>query len=434
MTTLRVVALAALFCFSTACGSFKNHAKTIHQDEVTTQDQPPPDDSPLSEGPAGTTVDARRTLNTHLLFSGIDPLAAPWQASIYQLDLVSHATERLLTGESGDPMLFQSGGEILFFNRYFDSQNFRRLTTSDGTHLTISSQQKFAGGEIGDPHDALYLGDNRVLLAHFTQGKLIVMEQNSGKELDAVEADWDLPSNASLKPEALLPWVQDGRQFVYVVHQALSLKNGLVLANGTQQVFVLEMKEDKLIAVDMNPNVPRIQGIKINGSFPVPVRYEKRDKFLLVSLCSRLVAAMENDPANKCASSVDEIDPSTNTSSQLWDLSASGLFMNGPTVPGPNSNTFYANVDQQTGPESFEKRVVRFDLSDHSTTSVYNFKPESGGFWGSFYDETAKALYVGDYGDGSIGKFVVIRENSEPEDIPLERVPYSGAFLTRTED
>ena len=413
----------------TSCGVSKYGTSAPDQNDASGQVNPPPDGGPGPKSTDGASGNAPQKRNSSLVFSGIDPLAAPWQASIFRLDLATSKVEKLLSGESSDPAIYPSGGEILFFNRSFDSQNFRRLATSEGSKVSVSSQLRFAGGELGDPHDALYLGHNQVLLAHYTAGKLVVMEQSSGKEQAVVEADWDLPNGASLRPEALWLTQVDGRTLVYVIHQGLMIKDGLMRANGTQQVFVLELKDGKLTPQDLDPAVPKIQGIKLKGSFPMPVRFAKRGKILLVSMCSRYVLGAADAQAKPCVSAVEELDPKTNTVTVLWDLEGTDVFMNGPVTPGPNANSFYANVEQQTTATTFKKMVMIFNAGEHTMAPVYQFKPESGGYWGSFYDETAKKLYIGDMADTSTGKFVVIDEGGGQKEIPLERVPYSGAFM-----
>ena len=106
--------------------------------------------------------------------------------------------------------------------------------------------------------------------------------------------------------------------------------------------------------------------------------------------------------------------------------------MNGPLAAGPTVNSFYANVDQELGSGEYKKSVVYVNLSDHSVTAMYRFSAESGGFWGTFYDEFAKTLYIGDIAANGAGKFVVFKEGNEQKSIDLHRVPYSGIFMTKS--
>lgn len=359
-----------------------------------------------------------------LLFSAIDPSAQPWQASLMKLDLETQAVSQVLSGESGDAALFSSAGQGLFFNRSSDSQNFRLIRENNGLYW-ISNQQRFARGDVGDPHDVLSLGNDRVLLAHYVQGSLTVMQQSTGAELQNIEADWDLPDGATFKPEGFLSVTSAGRQLIYVAHQGLSYAGFSVVANGSQQVFVLEVVDDAVEVVDLDPATPKVQGIKLQGSFPVPVHFKERDKPLFLSICSRYVSA-----DSPCVSAIEEVDPGTNTASVVWDLANSGLYMNGLVTAGPNSNTFFVNVEQTLDDSSLEKRVVRMNLADKSIVNVHSFAEESGGYWGTFFDEVGQTLYVSDIGSGgNLGRFIVVPEVGERSEIALPLVPYSATFL-----
>lgn len=363
--------------------------------------------------------------NRSLLFTAFDPSASPWQASLLKLDLETKEVSTVLSGESGDAAIFSTGNSLLFFNRTSESQNYRLISPNNGSYW-ISTQQKFARGSLGDPHDAISVGSDRVLLSHYSEGSLVVMQQSTGAELQTVVADWDLPEGVTLKPEGFLTVSSGGRTFVYVTHQGLSYAGYSVLANGSQQVFVLEVVNGSVEVLDMDPATPKVQGIKLVGSFPVPVHFKERDKLLFVSMCSRITSPESPLP---CKPAIEEIDPSTNSSSVVWDLSDSGLFMNGGITPGPNSNTIFVNVEE-TVDGGTAKRVVRLNLSDKTHSTVHSFAENSGGFWGTFFDDDSQTLYVGDISESSIGRFIVVPENGERSEIALSLTPYSGTFIS----
>jgi hypothetical protein len=408
--------------FIVGCGNHKKNPD--HKDPFSFA---PPENSPnepSNKPPADPTVPWKPKSISGIVFATIDPVSSPWQASVHWLDLKSQAVSRLLTGESGDPALFFSGGEVLFFNRSYDSQNYRRLV-SNSRGFTPTPQMKFAGGSIGDPHDALYLGNDRVLLAHYAEGRLVVMRQSTGEELSSVQADWDLPSGVTLKPESMIFVERNGESLIYVTHQGLSTHDNLLVADGTQRIYVLKDSGTAVEAVDLDASDPKIQGIKLHGTAPMVVRFQRRSKVLVVGMCSRLVLASTSDPAKMCQSAVEEIDVATNSSSVAWDLNDRGFYMNGPVVPGPTENTFFANVEQKMGPRNFERSVVRFNIEEQSTNKIYSFMPDSGGFWASLYDEARQTLYVGDIGESSIGKFVIFPQGGDRSELSLEGVPYS---------
>ena len=368
-----------------------------------------------------------------LLFATVDRLASPWRAKVVELDLASFETNKILAGESGDPAFYRTGSDVLLFNRSQDSRNFRRLSKSGQSAFQVDGQKAFGGGEFGDPHDALDLGNDRILLAHYTQGSLVIIDKNSGEQVSRIEADWDLPADAAFKPEALVAFERDGKKKIYVVHQALSLAGGLISANGSQQVFVLEQEGSSVRPVDLNPSAAKIQGIKIAGSFPLPVRFQKRDRLLLVSMCSRYTAMGSSLTGIPCNSAVEEIDPATDAVSVLWDLTGSPYSMNGPVIPGPSPTKFFANVDVQTGPNAFEQSVGLFDVADRSFVRMYDFAKDSGGFWAAFFDEASQKLFVGDTNDASGGQFTIMAVGREGERkvVPLDGAPYAGMFILR---
>lgn len=434
MAMLRLLAvLTSVTCLVGCDTSLQSPNRSPADGLPPSQDLPPPDERPADPMNPGALTDGTRQPfalrgNAGMVLSLVTPQATPWHASIDALDLASRALKPLLTGESGDPAFFYSGGELLLFNRSADSQNYRRLLPAAGP-FAVSKQGRFPGGDIGDPHDALYLGHDRVLLAHYAQGTLVVMQQSTGKQLGAVQADWDLPDGVTLKPEALLAVAASGKRYVYVVHQALTVKDGLLAANGSQAVFVLEDTGDDLKPLNLDPSQPKIRGIKLKGSFPTPVRFQQRARLLLVSLCSRLVLAATSDPAQKCTNAVEEVDPITKTASEAWDLESAGLSLNGLVAPGPDADTFFASVVQQQGSGPLAKRVVKLSLKDRSITPVYEFQPDTAVFWALLYDEASKTLLIGDRGDQSAGKIVIMPSNGQTAEVPLTAVPYSAAFI-----
>lgn len=376
-------------------------------------------------------IDLATNLPSHLIFSTTNPQAYPAKSSIQQLDLETGEINTVLTGESSDPALFPNGSQAFLFNRSNDSQNFRKIGFQKGISLASSTDQhKFSGGIWGDPHDALALPNGRLLLAHFSEGKITVVNADNGGLIETVNADWDLPAKVELKPEALVSVEgNDGEVFIYVIHQAQSLSGGALLANGSQAVFVLRITDHNVEAVDLDAQKARIQGIPLKGSFPVPVRYRHRDKLLLVSMCSVFVS-QSGEGAVPCVSAVEEVDPKTHKAEVVWDLAGhENLFMNGSVTPGPNKDIFFASVSQLSSTNETKYQVVRIDLGKKSVDTQYECVQGSYGFWGSFFDESRKTLLVGDIGTDSVGQFTLFKEGEGKKTIRLSGAPYSGTYL-----
>lgn len=397
---LRSVSLAALVALSLA-------ANACHSSDSDS------DSAPLSaEG---------------LVFTGANSQTYPWQSNVYRLNAETFEIEPLLTGESGDSVVFNTGTEVLLFNRSSDSQNYR-LITPQGQALTLGVQSKFSDGEVGDPHDILDLGNDTVLLSHYNQGKLTLMKKSTGTKVADVEGNWDLPAGVTLKPEALWRSTVNGKTFIYVLHQAGAFEGNNYTVNGTQKIFVLEQTGSSVAAFDLDAGADKVQGIKLQGSFPIAVRPETAgEKLLIVSMCSRFVSAPA-DPSISCHNAIEELDPATQTVSVLWDLDGAGYYMNGGVVPAGSAHTFYAQVEQEEA-GAYPRRVLKFDVDTKTSSKTYEYAEGSGGYYGMFYDEDRQNLFVGDINTDTIGKFTIIKADKTEVVKTLDAIPYSGTFI-----
>lgn len=365
---------------------------------------------------------------TGLVFTAANSQNYPWQSNVYRLDPDSFAVEQLLSGESSDSTVFNTSSEVLLFNRTSDSQNYRLLTPQANT-LTVGTQNKFAEGEVGDPHDVLDLGNDTVLLSHYNQGRLTLMKKSTGEKISDVEATWDLPAGVTLKPEALWRTTVGDKTFIYVLHQAAAYEGSSYTVNGTQKVFVLEQSGSAVTAVDLDAAQDKIQGIKLQGSFPIALRPQiQGTKLLIVSMCSRFVSPSTLDPNNVCHSAIEELDPATQSVSVLWDLDGSGIYMNGSIVPAASAHSFYAQVEQTEG-TAFPRRILKFDVDSKTSEKTYDYAEGSGGYYGLFFDETRQNLFIGDINGDTVGKFTIIKADKSQVVTLLDAIPYSGTFI-----
>lgn len=365
---------------------------------------------------------------TGLVFTGNNGQTYPWSSSLYRLNTETFEIEKISEGESSDAVVFNTGSEVILFNRAFDSQNYR-LVTPNGQSLTLGTQTAFTAGASGDPHDLIDLGAGEVLLSNYTAGKITIMNKTTGAKVSDVEADWDLPAGVSLQPEALWRTTVNGKTLVYVLHQAGQFEGNLFTVNNSQSVFVLELNGQTLTPVDLDPNTAKVQGIKIRGSFPIALKPEvEGSKLLIVSMCSAFVAANPTSGA-ACQNSVEELDPATQTVTELWNLDGSGYFMNGSTLlSAGGNNKFLAQIQQTVGTESV-RRVVKFDPIAKTAETVYDYAPESGGYYGLYYDESRGNLFIGDINVDTLGKFTIIKADGTQIVKTLDGIPYSGTFV-----
>jgi len=173
----------------------------------------------------------------------------------------------LLDGESGDPWTSVLNNTLYFFNRTTTSSNFRTLdpTQPDGAPTT---QIRTEGVGLGDPHDALWLSADRVLLAHYTAGKLIVINPIDGSVKQEIKAEWDLGSDtlAVFRPEALYRAANATTGEIYVVNQGRN--SDFSGFTGAQQLFILKDDGSNLTVVDLDATKAKVQGIKLNVANP----------------------------------------------------------------------------------------------------------------------------------------------------------------------
>ncbi len=373
------------------------------------------------------------TASSGLVFTASTSTAWPWQNNLYRLNPETFEVESLLTGESNDAVVFTVGSEVLLFNRTSDSLNYRRVTPDLANKtLKVGEQTQFADAYAADPHDALEVGSDLALLSHYNLGKLSLMKISTGEKVGEVAADWDLPANVTLKPETLWRTTLGGKTFIYVIHHAYAFEGNLFTVNGTQTVFVLEQNGSTITPVDLDPTLPKVQGIKIQGSFAQVIESTERaqsEKLVLTSLCSRFVAPSQINPANVCKNIVEEIDPATQTVKTLWDLDNSGLYMNGSTVSTGTAGVFYAQVEEQTAPDTFVRRIVKLDPYAKVKTQVYDYADGSGGYYGLYYDDFRGNLFIGDINTDTVGKFTILKADGTTVVKAVDGIPYSGTFI-----
>jgi hypothetical protein len=377
---------------------------------------------------ASALLTAEDSTPTHLIFAGIDVLSSPWQSAVQMMELSSGDITMISSGESGDPLIAKRDQSIFLFNRSFDSQNFREIASfENGAKLTPQIAYRESG--LGDPHDILLTDADTIVAANYTAGKISLVDRSCGAIIQHIEADWDLPAGAKLRPEALtLVQNSAGQKFVLVAHQSLSYGNGGLAVDGSQAVFVLKINAARDIeVVDVNPDQPRIQGIAIHGSLPQLIRETNQTKPLLLSMCHRNL--VDPSAAVPCQSAIEVIDIDRLKSEVLWKLDDAGLYMNGPAYGGKDGRIF-ANVEVKDSDEKYLKRLVELKLESKQSETLYEFGEKSGGFWGGFYHAPTQQVYVGDTNsEGIKGRWIVIGKDQDPREIALDYAPYTGSLI-----
>lgn len=372
------------------------------------------------------------TASTGLVFTASSSTAWPWTQGLFRLNPETFEVENLLEGESNDTVVFNVGNDVLMFNRATDSLNYR-LIKSDAQNktLSITNQTQYEEASAYDPYSAMGLEDDVVLLSKYSAGALSIMQPSTGKKLSDVTADWNLPEGVPLKPSSLWRTKVAGKTLIYFMHEGSAFESGLFTVNGSQSVFVLEQNGASVTAVDLDPSTPKVDGIKVAGSFPKPIAASEQaqgDKLVIVSMCARFVNPNPTDATKVCKSIVEEIDPATQTVSTVWDLDGAGFYMNGGVVSTGSQGMFFAQVDQDVDGVS-AKSIVKFDPYSKTSEKIYDYEATSSGAHGLYYDDVRGNLFIGDVNTDTIGKFTILKKDGTTTVKAIDGIPYSGTFI-----
>jgi len=356
-------------------------------------------------------------------------------SKMHAVDPRSGSSRCIAGSESGDPRLVPLGsGALALFNRKATQLNMRfGARTADGG-VEFGSQLATPQAAGGDPHDALSVDQDRVLLAMNTSGKLIVASRTSGALLQDVRADWDFspaPADAPLRPISLwrtqlpenLTSVGTGTlvDSIIVVHQGLDAN---YQPNGSQRIFVLSVSADGIAPRDLDPSAPGVQGIALNFSNPGQLVNVWTGKPLLVSLCY-------GNP--ECRSGVEQFDPATLSVASRISLDSAGMIGNGSLADGNEPLLFHAAMAAGFEPEA-AKWIVRIDASKESIaeqiTKVHTFPAGSSGSWFLQFDRSSGRLWVGDAAPDATG-ILSLHDPGEAQvrTTNLPMIPASGAFV-----
>jgi hypothetical protein len=370
---------------------------------------------------------------TQLIFAGIVPSPGGWHSNVYNFDVVTNRFSTLLQGESADPIVFGLGATALLFNRSFQSQNVRSINFSiSENRLNVSKQMALSAGSVGDPHAVGFLDNEHVLLANYVKGSLQVWNPQTNGLADLAIA-FALPEGRKLNPESLAVVSRgDGELRVFVAHQGLSYSQSMLVADGTQQIFVIDYKDGKFTPLDLDTATPAIDGIKISGSAPVLAPVTSTKEILVVSLCSRYVAMGSTLPESlhvPCQNAIESIDSSLLKIHSAWSDIDMSLYMNGSVTSDRLGHRVFASVETGTMTDPVQS-VFEFDTENHKTREIYRYRKGSGGFWGLFFSDFNQILYVGDKRDNAGGILVGIDAEDSHKSWDIDSVPYSGAFVS----
>lgn len=332
----------------------------------------------------------------------------------------------LLSGESGDPWLTTMNGKLYFFNRTSTSSNFRTIDTkqSDGAPGTqIRAEQAGAG----DPHDALWLSSDRVLLAHYVANKLVVVNPADGSVKQEITADWDLGSDAQavFRPEAFYRANSSVPGEIYVLNQGRTAD--FFGYTGAQQIFVLKDDGTTVTVVDVDTGKEKVQGIKLSVMNPqIIYGVDDANKPIVAGFCTIW------DTASPCVSGFERVDLAGRTSTLVLDRSNATEKGNGSVV-GAKNGKYYGVVATSDGAGGYKSQVQVFDVNAGTAKTFYEITDANYADYSLGYDISANKLYVGEKktdGTGQFSIFDLATESSTPSaTLSLPLVPYKIKFV-----
>lgn len=332
----------------------------------------------------------------------------------------------VLTGESGIPWPVTLDDKLYFFNRSAQSSNFRTLDPK-AADIAATAQVRTELAGIGDPHDAVLLDKTRLLLAHYTAGKIIVVNPETGAVLQEISAEWDLGADATAKlmPEAIYRTSIDQVNEVYILHQGR--KADFSGYNGSQQLFVLKDDGTSLSVVDVDPATAKVQGIKLNVFNPQIV-YGGVDaaKPYVFGLCTIF------DTASPCTSGIERVDLKGRTSAMVQDLSQNSEKGNGGVVVTPKGQFFAAAASAGEG-GNFKSFIWMLDPEGGKAERFYEINDSNYAAYAMGVDAAAGRLYIGekntDNGTGKITILNVEKQGEVPFNIDLPLPPAEIEFV-----
>lgn len=318
----------------------------------------------------------------------------------------------LLTGESGIPWTKSLDGKLFFFNRSTTSSNFRTLDpkAADGAP---SPQVRTDKAGVGDPHDALLLPGGRLLLAHYSAGKLVVVNVADGSLNQEIDGAWDLGTGTSgtapFRPEALYQASKDKQDEIYVLHQARNADfSGYT---GTQQLFILKDNGVTLDPIDLDPAKEKIQGIKLNIFNPQIIDgSEDPLKPIIAGFCTIL-----DKPTPPCTSGFEQVDLAARTSSLVFERTTSAEKGNGNVVAS-RGGLYYAAM-ATVDAAGFKNKIQEFDTKSKTVRTFYEIADSNYAAYALGYDPKDQKLYVGEKKPDASGQFTVFDlKNPQPKD------------------
>ncbi len=332
----------------------------------------------------------------------------------------------LLSGESGDPWLTTLNDKLYFFNRTGTSSNFRTIDTkqSDGAPGT---QVRIEKPGAGDPHDALWLSSDRVLLAHYVANKLVVVNPADGSVKQEITADWDLGADpqAVFRPEAFYRVNNSVPGEIYVVNQGRTAD--LFGYTGAQQIFVLKDDGNTISVVDVDTAKEKVQGIKLKVMNP-QIIYAGDDatKPIVAGFCTIW------DTASPCVSGFERVDLAARTSTLVLDRSAATEKGNGSVI-GTKNGKYYGVVAVSDGASGYKSQLQVLDINAGTAKTFYEIADANYADYSLGYDLSSNKLYVGEKKTDGTGQFTIFdltTESSTPAaTLSLPLVPYKIKFV-----
>ncbi len=416
--------------FASFLGALLSCAEVDPQPSRTVQGPP---DLPLPESPReverGEESPAVPSASG-LLFTSVDVDFRSSTLSYY--DFASGQIKEIFSGGSGDPVVMRAdSATFVLAQRAGFSRNLRTITLSresDGSlSFSLSSERALPDGfRPGDPHALSVLPSGLLLLAGYVSSQVFSFNNESGVvQANALGEVSDLDTGSSrFRPEALGGALFEGRQIAWVLHQGLSPRNGGLILDERQSLFV---SEDGSF-VDADSETQKIQGVPLGAAVPnAAFAHSSSPELLWVEQsCSRLVGTVSGNP---CDNQIALVDLRLQQVVDRWQTNEPQTYMNGPVLKAASDSIFYRLVDWED-PAGRHLGLRRYTFAEKTIETVYEFEPDSGGYYALAENPGTGTVFIGERRRQSLGGWVLLRSDGSVEKSPdLPLIPYNAVLV-----
>ena len=362
----------------------------------------------------------------------IAPQYSEQVTTVYHYDTDSGAIEQVLSDQGADPYVANLRDHVLLVQRKAEDKSISNVRQLKDDKKTFDKQVTNPMPK-QDPKAMVGLGDSKALVASYSASELGLFDFSGSDAYTYQKLDLDIQVTGDFEflPNQMLR-VGD---FVYVSHEGWNLSSDLK-PNGSQAVYVIEIKEDNQIqAVDWQPEEPGVQGIRIKGQLPARMFQNRSEPDLLYvfSICSPFVNTAVSGP---CWQGVESIHRKTGEVQTVWKIPEGIALWGGLTEL--NGSVYVSAKRQVDGKETYE--LLKLDYQNQEVSTFYRFSEDVQATLLLLADSDNKSLVFTDQTQVGTGdakslkaRLIWMSETGEKigESDPLNANPSLGVILPK---